>query len=298
MVHQNPHFYRPQSIKKTRYTGQQINQSPQRPSTSIVIRMDAIEKASQKQNQEEAKAIEQIASFVPLSATPAPNYGAQDLVARDRIREEIDPFDTQEIPNHQPTYRKENHFAFWLFCLSLILLLWALLVSLRTGFDTFITGPIEATQLALSGQLKPNSEVAKQESHIQAQAIDQGELQVNIKSVSAHKRKAWIILAEVYNGKNSTQTSIQLSMDLRFNSTPPRIENHRIDCCQEWTIEDLDRSLDEILANAHSPETMIQLSPQKTRKITWVVPMAKGSNPRDLPTATIKVSFFERADSF
>ena len=115
--------------------------------------------------------------------------------------------------------------------------------------------------------------------------------------MSAYKRKAWIILAEVHNGKSSTQTSIQLSMSLSFNSTPPRIENHRIGCCREWTIEDLDQSLDDILANAQSPDHMIKLGPQKTRNLTWVVPMAKGSNPRDLPTANLKVSFFERADS-
>jgi hypothetical protein len=259
--------------------------------------MDAIEQASQKQNQEEAKAIEQIASFVPLSATPAPNYGSQDLVARDRVREEVDPFDTQEIPSHQPTYRKESHLGFWLFCIAFILLLWALLVSLRTGFDTFLTGPIEATKFALSGQLKPNSELSTQDLQIQAQVVDQGEIQVHIKSVSAYKRKAWIILAEVHNGKNSTQTNIQLSMALSFNSTPPRIENHLIGCCQEWTTEELDQSLDDILANTQSSDTMVKLGPKKTRNVTWVVPMAKGSTPRDLPAADIKVSFFERADS-
>ena len=80
--------YQPQPIRKSRVHPFKTQPIINRPSASIAIQMQAFEKVSRQQTEEQVEAMQKLADFVPLSTTPAPYTTQENFDARNFVRSE------------------------------------------------------------------------------------------------------------------------------------------------------------------------------------------------------------------
>jgi len=207
-------MYQPRPLEKRSVAPGRPQPRLERPATSIVINTQALSQLTDERARREAEVVEALASFIPLSSTPAPGRLSDEalaLPARELVRER--PLDPAALAatGRASDFSSSGRRALLTGALALAALWFGFLAS-RVGLDRALREPLRASRVALLGELEapaPAEEAAIEE------VIESGEVSARVVRV-LQGRQLVAVEGEVENSTSRAQANIQLTLKLTF----------------------------------------------------------------------------------
>ena len=205
----------------------------ERPESSIILNLRAINQAHTHQQQQQEQAL--IQSFTPLSVLPPPvrSSGSYEALnqphpppsVRDLELSHTAHYDMIDLP------QKRRHHLLWV--IVGLACAWALFVSAQVGVQKLLNHPLYASYEALYGP--PKTAAAPQIEEV----VERGAVEVELKEPTRWQGRWVLIEGVVKNTTKTTQSDILLTLMITFEGGAPI--QHQLTCCESAPTESADK---------------------------------------------------------
>ena len=337
--------YTPAPLKKTRtVTGSQIPQITDQPSgqysesqmgvaqqsphqnepsrPSIQLNLNTIDQAAQTVLEKEAEAQNKLATFSPLSSTPAgyqkanaDDYSAQVNPAQfaasqdswqSSIPDSLTPNPYYQSANSElPDLYKSRRRSLMFLALLFLLCVWFIAMAIQVGVARLMKDPYGETVKAITGVERNEAELEQ----LRAPAvqttiiIEEGRAIAKVLSTQVLDQKHVAVQGVLLNDSTSAVESALLKLTLRQGISAKRIwaQAYEFACCEKLDLNQMEPSEIEAKAQQSKDELLqadgdLELLEGSSRPFTFIAKITDKKvklKTSDSPQATIEVTFFE-----